>query len=236
MLKSVLLPIAVMTLAAAPAARASSVVIWPVDPTISENQKATAIWIENKGKERVTLQVRAFSWSQSAGENVLSQQADLVASPPMAEVEPGGRQLVRLVRRAEASDTPEAAYRLLIDELPAAPATDAETLQAQLRVQMRYSIPLFVYGSKQENVSPQLEARIVAAPSGPMLSIRNSGSRHARLSDLRGLSGGKEALIKSGLAGYVLPGSSIQIPLPPRSFDQFQVNVNGSDQTLAFQA
>ena len=43
--------------------RAAAVIIWPVDPKIAA-AGATALWIENKGNEPITMQIRTLRWSQ----------------------------------------------------------------------------------------------------------------------------------------------------------------------------
>ena len=110
--------------------------------------------------------------------------------------------------------------------------TDDGKPQAQLAVQMRYSIPLFTYAAKSDSTAPMLDAHVVAGPSGRALAIHNGGTGHARLSDLRATIGGTDAPIKTGLVGYVLPGSTITIPLPPGALGGFRIGVNGTDQLL----
>ncbi len=225
-----------LSLACLPApARASAVVIWPVDPVIKGGEQATALWLENKGEAPVTLQVRTFGWSQPAGEDKLDQQQQVVASPPIAVVAPGARQLVRLIRRSTDA-APEKAYRLLIDELPPPPgAQQPGMVQARLTVQMRYSIPLFTYAAA--SAPPQLVASVAAGPGGRVLTIRNTGAGHARLTDLRLIAtGGREIVVRAGLAGYVLAGGTIAIPLPDGQVGSVRVGVNGADQVLGNRA
>jgi fimbrial chaperone protein len=213
------------------AAHASAVVIWPVDPVIKAEEHATALWLENKGDKPVTLQVRTFAWSQPTGEDKLDRQDGIVASPPIATVAPGGRQLVRIIRRAP-GPVPESCYRLLIDELPTAPPTGATgPLQAALAVQMRYSIPLFTFAGAAAAV-PRLEAHVALGAEGRVLTIRTTGTMHARLTDLRMTSGGREIVVKAGLAGYVLPGATVTIALPADQAGRVTVGVNGVDQVL----
>ncbi|MEH3101541.1 fimbrial biogenesis chaperone [Sphingomonas adhaesiva] len=214
-----------------PAARAATVVIWPVDPVIRAGEQSTAMWLENKGNEPVTLQVRTFAWSQAGGEDRLDAQQVVVASPPIATVAPGARQLVRIIRRTP-DGAPENAYRLLIDELPRpAPAGPDGAVQARLAVQMRYSIPLFTHDAAVPS-TVQLDARIVAGAGGRMLSIRNTGTAHARLTDLRLVTGAREVTVHGGLAGYVLPGAVATFALPAGETGRIKVGVNGTDRVL----
>ena len=46
----------------------SSVMIWPLDPVIEEDQRASELWLENRGAQAVSLQVRVLGWSQNGRE------------------------------------------------------------------------------------------------------------------------------------------------------------------------
>jgi fimbrial chaperone protein len=228
--------IALLTLAcmiASPAAAQSSVVIWPVDPQIKAGEQATALWLENRGSEPVTMQIRSFSWDQSDGEDSYRPQDTIVSSPPIASVRPGERQLVRVIRRTP--DAPgERAYRLVIDELPKSSQAGEGAVTAHLAVQMRYSIPLFTFGDKTDKVEPNLSSRLEIASGKRWLVLTNSGAGHARLTDLRSGSIGAAHTLKAGLIGYVLPGATMRWELPDDLANDpvFTVAVNGSDQTL----
>lgn len=213
---------------------ASTVVIWPVDPTLKPGEQATALWLENKGDKPVTLQVRSFDWAQPQGDDTLTPQNDVVVSPPIATVPAGKRQLVRIIRRnPAAAGAPEKAYRLLIDEVPTQPAPgDPAAASARLAVQMRYSIPLFTYTADPAAQKVALVSRTVATNEGRVIEIRNAGTLHARLTDLRIVTGTQERMIKAGLNGYVLPGATIRIALPGDTPGVVKVGVNGVDQTL----
>ena len=129
---------------------ASSVLIWPIDPVLEADQQASALWLENRGNETANLQIRVFAWSQGGFDEQYQNQRDVIGSPPVAKIEPGQKQLVRLTRTREVPPGQELAYRIIIDEIPAAapetPAADGKTAAA-IRFQMRYSVPLFAYGT-----------------------------------------------------------------------------------------
>lgn len=222
-------------LAASNSVRASTVVIWPVDPVLKPGEQATGLWLENKGDKPVTLQVRSFDWSQVNGEDRLVPQNDIVASPPIATVEPGKRQLVRIYRRvvAQPGGPTEKSYRLIVDELPQLPHVDQQGgTSAGLAVQMRYSIPLFAYTLDTSDKAPHLVPTYRASGAERVVEIRNAGTVHARLTDVRMLLGGQEQLIKAGLAGYVLPGATLRLSLPDNAPGTVRVGVNGQDVTL----
>lgn len=218
------------------AAHAAAVVLWPVDPKIADGQKATALWVENKGREPVSLQVRALGWDQAGGEDSYADQDEVVASPPIASVPGGQRQLIRIIRRTPGAGPAERSYRLLIDELP--PPLDPgkpATPTAQLNVQMRYSIPLFAYSGAGETAKPVLQARVEHTGGQRFLVVSNTGAIHARLVDLRAVAGSHHRVLTRGLVGYVLPGRTMRWALPAEAgmASTFQVNVNGADQPLA---
>jgi fimbrial chaperone protein len=215
-------------------AHAAAVVLWPVDPTIAAGQTATALWVENRGNQPVTLQVRSLGWSQAGNEDQYARQDEVVTSPPIANVAPGQRQLIRILRRETGTTAAEHSYRLLIDELP--PPVDPSkpnVASAQLAVQMRYSIPLFTYDGEVA-ATPTLVAHTVVIDGKRYAEIRNLGQRHARLLNLRIQNGAKEFTVTAGLLGYVLGGSTMRWPLPDGAPNgTIVVNANGADTTLA---
>lgn len=221
--------------------RAAAVVIWPVDPKIVAGERATALWIENKGGESITMQIRTVRWSQNLDGDHYEDQDEVVASPPMAVIAAGQRQMIRVLRRERSimdATNPvgpsERSYRLLIDEIPTANAPDAtQQPAAQLAVQMRYSVPLFTYGGSVASAKPDLSYALETAGGRRMLAIRNAGTLHARLVDIR-TADTRNTVITSGLAGYVLAGQTMRWPLPDAASvgGQIVANVNGADQHI----
>ncbi|MBK5534095.1 molecular chaperone [Pseudomonas sp. TH08] len=239
--------LALVMLGAGHACAASSVLIWPIDPVLEADQQASALWLENRGNETANLQIRVFGWSQNGFEEQYQNQRDVIGSPPVAKIEPGQRQLVRLTRTKEVPPGQELAYRIIIDEIPAAqpPAADGGKTAAAIRFQMRYSVPLFAYGaglwSKEDSTRPrdpksiglpQLSWRTVAVDGKPFVEVRNQGAVHARLTDVAIKQGAQSRPLAEGLLGYVLPGAVMRWPAPGAlSGDSaLQVRVNGAPQ------
>jgi fimbrial chaperone protein len=232
MISRFLAAVAAVALLMPVAADAATVVIWPVDPVLSGTQQATALWLENKGQAPVTLQVRSLTWSQADGADVTADQDEVIASPPIATVGPGQRQLVRIIRRQPAVVAQERSYRLFVDELPSPPGSGGAGASAQLSVKMRYSIPLFVQPAPVAP-APRLSARVTVRGAERVIEIANSGSGRARLTELRVGSGQHQRVVQPGLVGYVLPGATMAWPLPAgESASGLTVAVNGTDQPL----
>ncbi len=228
---------------------ATPLMIWPVDPVITEEQQAVAVWLENRGTAAVSLQVRVLDWSQTDGEEFFSAQKDVVASPPISLVPAGKRQMVRLIAARRPPTGLEDAYRVVIDELPAPgdPAqmpAGAETGMG-IRLNVRYAIPLFVYGEgaqpfrptkpllaggKGKPLPPSLTWQATKQGNRHQLVVRNQGAGHARLTSVQWNAGSRGAIsINEGLMGYVLPGSQMQWELeaPPPANPELKATING---------
>ncbi|MBB5193199.1 fimbrial chaperone protein [Silvimonas terrae] len=243
------LAIALMTsllLAWAPARAGSSVLIWPIDPVIDSDAKAGALWLENRGADAVTLQIRIYAWGQNGKDDTFKAQNAVVASPPFASIPPGERQLVRLTRIEPPRPGTEESYRLLIDEIPADAQGDnaSDAQSAGITFQMRYSVPLFVYGDHlwlkedprkkrlaAEQGVPRLTWRAVREGDRYFLEITNQGVVHARLTEVSIGVPGQQPYMVDGLLGYVLAGGTMRWPVPqpvaPKAVMRATVNGTG---------
>ncbi|MCY1412217.1 Chaperone protein EcpD precursor [compost metagenome] len=231
-----LLPTVLLTLTLcvlAPLARAaSSVLIWPIDPVLESDRKASALWLENRGNAPVLMQVRVFAWTQADYEEQFQEQQTIIGSPPMIRIEPGKKQLIRLTRTVPMPAGSEQAYRIIIDEIPT-PDTQLkeEKSSAAIKFQMRYSVPLFAYGDglwfkedpnskrKRDPASagqPKLSWKVVTQDGKSFLEVRNQGPVHARLARAALQQAGKSTSVSDGLLGYVLAHSSMRWPLAQR--------------------
>ncbi|WP_194790613.1 molecular chaperone [Pseudomonas sp. UFMG81] len=239
-----------LLLASTPAMAATSVLIWPIDPVLEADQKAGALWLENRGTAPASLQVRVFAWRQGEYQEQFQAQREIIGSPPVANIAPGQKQLIRLTRTGSSPVGQEQAYRIIIDEIPSPlPAdTASEGPKAAIRLQMRYSVPLFVYGEglwgkpdpegkrSSEGVGkPQLSWRAVTVQGKPYVELRNTGPVHARLTDVVLQHGGRGQPVVEGLLGYVLPGASMRWPVSvaPGSASVLKGRINGQEVAQA---
>ena len=100
---------------------------------------------------------------------------------------------------------------------------------------MRYSIPLFLYGTPAATPSgaPRLSFRAVTEGDRRYVEIANTGGRHARITDLRAGPAGRDLSLRAGLAGYVLAGATVRwavpagVPLP-----LLLAGINGVEQSI----
>ncbi|VVD92471.1 P pilus assembly protein chaperone PapD-like protein [Pandoraea eparura] len=173
----------------------------PVIVNFLPTQPATTLTLGNAGDVPIHGQLRLFAWTQRHGENVLAPTDALVASPPILRIEPGERQIVRLVRMAHAPAAHEQSYRLLVDELP----SDAAAPSEGISIRLRYSLPVFVQASDARAPTLHFDVR----PAQGVLEVRNDGERHAQLGATRVLDAtGRSVQLTRGLLGYVLAGQT----------------------------
>jgi len=186
-------------------AAASGLQVSPVSLTLESRQNAAGLWLSNTGDNVVHAQVRVYQWTQ-AGEDHLAPSRGLVVSPPMLQLAPGGKQLVRVIRVGPPpAGAAEDAYRIAVDELPIQ-AADRKGLEFVLH----YSIPVFLEPTGDSEVAPDLQWSLQREGSHAALVVSNTGSGHAQLADLVFTDrAGQRTEIARGLFGYVLPHSTM---------------------------
>ena len=229
----------VLSVVAAPFAtvHAASLQVAPTSVTLAPAENAGALWLSNADEqEPLRAQVRVFRWVQENGGERLEPTQDLSVSPPMIELRPGERQLIRVIRTSAPPVGSEIAYRVLVDELPA----ERKSEDGGLRFAMRYSVPIFVVPAGDAALAYRLNSRLEQGGTQASLHVSNSGTQHAQIADLDwvGANGERTNLIP-GLVGYVLPGQTMRWSLPAdaplASGGHFVARINGEqdEQTLA---
>lgn len=210
---------------------ASGLQVMPVTLTLQQNQRAEGLWLSNSGDTPVNAQVRVFHWSQSGYSDQLSSSQGLVISPPMLNIAPGGRQLIRVIRTGPPTKV-EDAYRLSINELP--PST---TKKNSLQFVLHYSVPVFIQPPGATETIARLQWQVAHSEGRTWLQVNNQGDGHAQLAEVTLITAsGSRKNITPGLLGYVLPGSTMRWPLPASASqgEKLEVTVNGQKtvQTL----
>jgi fimbrial chaperone protein len=185
---------------------------------LAANENADGLWLTNTGEAPLHAQVRVYHWSQAGGEEKLDASRGLLISPPMLNLEPGARQLVRVIRTSAPPAEIEDSYRVIVDELPvdepAAKDAPAPGHRGALQFVLRYSIPVFLAPKTSAPIAPKLSSSVRREGDVSMLEVSNSGSEHAQLGNLVLVDAqGKRSELSSGLLGYVLPGQTMRWPL-----------------------
>jgi fimbrial chaperone protein len=204
---------------------AGSFSVSPVRVDLRAGQTGGSIEVINNGSAEIQLTVERFSWragASGASGDQLEPTADFVASPPLFDLRPGERQVVRILFVRPADPQRQLTYRIALQESPARlPAAGLATV-------LRVTLPVFVTPPR---AVPSLQWRRVDSPDGPFLEVENRGDATAmlagiRLEDARELEGG---------SGYVLPGQTRRWRAPELGRSIVVALPGGSTETVELQ-
>lgn len=217
-------------------AHASGLSVAPTQLDFAAGESVQGLHLHNTGKSSIHAQLRLFAWAQkSDGSDVLTPSTALVVSPPILNIAPDQRQLVRVVR-TRASGPPaarEQSYRLLIDELPPA-AVEPGVSRPGLNLVLRFSVPVFVAADLPPAAPSRARVSLRFGTAGAVgLNVENPTSRRLQLADLRIFDAqGQAVFTKPGLLGYVLAGNQRRWRLEPdakvrATATEMQIRING---------
>lgn len=190
---------------AARIAHAGVLEVAPTTVKIGERNHSAVFYVTNRGADPVSVQVEALDWSQATGRDALTPSETLIASPPMAVLAPGQRQVVRLLAQARTGETAERAFRLIVSELPAPGAPEAQ----RVRVLLQFSVPVFEAPAKASEAPLAWSASLEAGQV--VLTARNPGGDHVQLLDAAAIApDGRRLEADPPALSYVLGGATRQ--------------------------
>ena len=156
-------------------AQAGSLTVTPVIVTLNDNTRSAALTVRNEGDAARVIQTELLRWTQKDGTDVQTPSSDILVNPPLATLQPGQTQTVRIGLRRKADNAQEMAYRLYLTEVP--PPGEHFT---GLRIALRLGVPIYV--SPKDKPSARLEWQAARAPNGGLLlTAHNEGNRHVRV-------------------------------------------------------
>jgi len=212
----------------------SGLQVSPTSLSLAAAQNADGLWLSNTGNDPLHAQVRVYQWVQEGGEEKLIPSRGLVISPPMLALDGQQRQLVRVIRvGAPPTDGREAAYRVIVNELP----DDRAEKSSGLKFVLRYSLPVFIEPAGVAPTPPQLHWSLRREGDEAVLEVSNSGGTHAQIVDLDYVDGAQHRTkVAQGLLGYVLPGATMHWTLKPTASvfaagGTFEAMINGEKVT-----
>lgn len=189
----------------------------PIPIEVESPQSSAVLSLGNRASTEAALQVRVFRWFQEKGEDRLVPTQDVVVSPPIASVPAGQTLTVRVVRVSKTAPVAEETYRIWVDELPSN-KTPADA--TQLRILMRYSVPVFFGPPKVPESPASLSWRLIQRRDKKLaLTATNPAGHRMRISGLQLISpDGKQKAMPHGgeLAGYALAGQYFRWTLKPQ--------------------
>jgi len=185
--------------------------------SLSAQQPIGALTVRNDGGESTVVQLEVARWSQADGVDVYEATTDILATPPIFTIPPGGSQLVRVGLRRAADPAREGSYRVFMQEVPP-PSSGV----AGLRVAMRFGVPVFVAPGTDQHapVEPAplaLRWQLRAGVGNLILALTNDSDRHVQLIDFSLWSDDEVMLVNRAAATYVLSGQGREweLVLPP---------------------
>ena len=182
---------------------AGSFSISPLRVDFAETSGTAALTVRNEDATPAVIQTQGMAWSQEGGQDALIPSRDLLVSPAVFTLQPGGSQLVRVALRRSIDPARELSYRLLVQEVPQPASKDFIGLQVALKL----SVPIFV--APTAPAEPRLTWAATRDASGKLsVTARNDGAAHARIHNfaLKTADGATTVLEQPGLS-YVLPGA-----------------------------
>lgn len=185
-------------------ARAGAIAVSPVRVQLSAQRSVSAVTIVNNAAEPALVQLELKEWTQPGGIDTMTATSDLIASPPIFQLAPGARQVVRIGMRRPLDPQRELAYRLFVQEVPGT-AFPGATLDVALRL----SVPVLV-APKVADAAPSLKWHMQADDRGEVtLRATNAGNAHARVREFSVLGSGDQVLVpKRQILAYVLAGQT----------------------------
>lgn len=126
--------------------RGQNLEISPVLVDLSSARPSAVVTVRNAGKGPMRYQVKGLRWSEDRdGKSTLTPAEDLSIFPPLFQLAPGASRKVR-VGATVPPEAIERSWRLMVEELPDAVATDGH----QIRIRTRFAIPVFLAPPRPE--------------------------------------------------------------------------------------
>ena len=210
--------LALLTLAASPAAFAGNFQVSPTRVILDEDHHAVLVTVQNRSSVPLRFEVTAEAWREGLnGETLLEPTTDLVVFPSLLTVGPNSSRRLRIGTSTKATSK-ELTYRVFVTELPPLRRHAPEGVS----VLTRMGIPVFIEPRHQVK---QVDVAGVSVDGNTLsVSVENNGNVHARVAEVvvRGRENGKQTFTASTRGWYVLADSRrlFQLDLPIYACDE----------------
>ena len=191
------------------AAHAGGFAIVPLRAELGKN-KATSITVTNTDEAK-TFEVRAVSWKQDNRADSYEPTNHLLLAPATFRLEKGASQVVR-IQLNRPLDAAEHAYRVFVDEVPAAQEIRANSLKTVVSM----AIPVFVAPSTGPIAKGQATMKAALVKDMVNIELRNTGKANLKLREWVLTSARAGDLLKVPSAAYVLAGNTLTGDYPVR--------------------
>lgn len=166
----------------AEAALAGNLTVAPTRIDLAPEQGGGSVTLENNDSQPTLVQVETFAWKRTPLTSDLEPTRELVAVPPVFELAPGARQIIRVALRQPHTGPTEAAYRLVITEVPPPGGGGG------VRFALRLSLPVF---ATPPGAAAHPQWRLQRDGAALRLEVANLGAAHLLVQRLRLSAGGR---------------------------------------------
>lgn len=223
-------------------AQAANLSVNPVLITLDASDSIAAMTVTNQGEGPVVMQASVNAWSIRDNQEHYEPTTALLVNPPVFEVAPGQRQILRVGLRDTEPKAVEQSFRVFLEQAPATPGDDANTDRGGsqprgVQVMLRLGIPVFVAPAAEREPALQWQAERLAAEQLRIEAV-NQGNVHAKVSRLT-LRANEKTVAARDLSSYILPGSRrhwlLKIPADTTAPYHVQAETNAGmlDTTIA---
>jgi len=201
-------------LAPLPAA-AGEYAVSPMRIHLNREARSAAVTLTNSGNDAMTFQIAAMEWTQDAeGRDRYDPTTEVVFFPKILTLQPDESRVVRVGIQAIPVSA-ERTFRLFIEPLPA-PAKEPAAPGAQISINFRFALPIFVAPPARTAAGEIDDAAIRKGVLS--LKVRNTGSEHLRMDDGVTVTGrdaqGNDIFTERIDSRYVLAGMAKPLTLP----------------------
>lgn len=172
-----------------------------VDPVqmyiLNQNkQKTTTVTLELKDEpDNKIFEVNAFKWTQNEkGEDILELDNSLIINPKNFVLQPDKKQTIRVgfnkPIEAVLNNQQEAAWRIMIDEIPQA------VTESSVNFLVSFNLPLFV--GKQDDINVKFNIK------NNQLNMLNQAKSHIQVNNLKIVDSNKKEVFQGGTMTYLL--------------------------------
>jgi len=190
-------------------ALAGGFAVVPLRADLGKN-RTSSLTVTNT-EEAKTFEVRAVSWKQQNRADSYTQTDDLLLAPATFRLEKGASQVVR-IQLNKPLDGAEHAYRIFVDEVPAA----KEIRPNSLKTVVSMAIPVFVAPASGPIAKGQAALKASLAKDVISVELSNTGKANLKLREWVLSSDKAGELLKVPSAAYVLTGNTLTGSYPLR--------------------
>jgi fimbrial chaperone protein len=165
----------------------AQVLVNPVVVEVGAQQRVASVTItlSDKAAAPIRLQAEVLRWEQDLhGGDLTHASNDLLVSPPIADIQPGQKQLFRIALRGPRPAPGELAYRLVFEDIapPQPAAANGQGLKIKLR--MRYDLPVMIAPAGPVLNLLRWQSCAGASPADACVRLRNDGNRRVKVRTL----------------------------------------------------